>query len=57
VLASVAVVSHGMLELFKRIFVLVAASILLQVGLQHPDYMPGPNIGFCTMPPLGRPCA
>lgn len=31
VLANVAVVSHGMLELFKRIFVLVSASILLQV--------------------------
>ncbi|KAL6750052.1 hypothetical protein V8C86DRAFT_2822886 [Haematococcus lacustris] len=30
VLASVAVVSHGMLELFKRIFVLAAASLLLK---------------------------
>jgi hypothetical protein len=31
VLANVAVVSHGMMELFKRIFVLVAAAVLLQV--------------------------
>lgn len=33
VLARVAVVSHGMMELFKRIFVLTAASLLLQVPL------------------------
>lgn len=35
VLANVAVVSHGMMELFKRIFVLVTASVFLQVSAKH----------------------
>lgn len=40
VLANVAVVSHGMLELFKRVFVLVAASVMLQVR--------GARVGVCV---------